>query len=79
MLTNVPQNRGASSLPLAIPPREPQSPWTSLAHQAGSPLLTARSLWSAGMTWLEGGRDIEPVRIEIRRSCDEEEGRFTGE
>jgi len=71
MLTNAPQNRDANAVPhAAMPPREPQSPWTSLAHPAGSPLLAPRSLWSAGMVWLEGGHDIR--HIEIRRDRDSE-------
>jgi len=80
MLTNAPRNRDANPVPLAaMPSREPQSPWTSLAHPAGSPLLTTRSLWSAGMAWLEGGRDMPPVRIEIRRGRDEEYDPLAGE
>jgi len=71
MLTNAPRHRDADTVPpVAMPPREPQSPWTSLAHPAGSPLLVPRGLWSAGMAWLEGGRHVQPARIEIRRGRD---------
>ncbi|MDQ0469369.1 hypothetical protein [Labrys wisconsinensis] len=70
LTTQAPSQRDA-----APPAIEPPSPWTVLAHPDGRPLLGARSLWTVGITWLEGGRGAAPARIEARREAELGPGR----
>jgi hypothetical protein len=72
MMTNVPQDheRGALAAVAASSAEEQQSPWLSLGHLDSPSLLGTRGLWLAGMTWLDGSRQMHAAAIDLGRNAE---------